>query len=299
MIYDVVVIGAGPAGINAAIYAGRYMLKTLVIGVLPGGKAGEAWEICNFLSYEKIRGSEFVQKLLSQLAALKIELKPNLVNTITKKKDYFEIKTDSSNYLAKKVILAMGSDKRKLGVKNEDKFLGKGVSYCATCDASFFKGKQVGVVGGGSAALTSALLISEYASQVHIIYRRASFDKAEPTWVDLVNKNKKIKTIFNVHIQELKGDKKLQSIKLSNDNEILVDGLFIEIGSIPNTDLLKELDLKMEKGYIKTDKNQKTNVSGLFAAGDITNNPLKQIITAASDGAIAATSAYKELQQSK
>lgn len=300
MIYDVIVIGAGPAGINAAVYASRYRLKTLVIGEIVGGLVGEAYEICNFLTCFRLKGLELAKRMAEHAKQEGVEIVNEKVKEAKKKNDLFEIKTESKRYEAKKIIIATGTEKKKLGLKNEDKLLGKGISYCATCDAPLFKNKVVGVVGGSDAALTSALLLAEYAKKVYIIYRKERFYRAEPAWVEVVAKNKKIKSMFNLEVKELIGKEKLMAVKLSNGKVLGLDGLLIEIGGIPRKDLALQLKARVDnEGYIVVDKNQRTNVQGVFAAGDITNNPLKQIITAASEGAVAAYSAYNEIKKEK
>jgi len=297
-IYDLVVVGAGPAGMNAAVYASRYRLKTLVIGELFGGLVSEAYEICNFLACYRIKGMELAKRMMEHAKAEGAIIKNEKVIGIKKIKDYFEVKTSSGIYKSRSIILATGTEKRKLNLKNEDELLGKGVSYCATCDAGFFKNKIVGVVGGGDNALTSALLLAEYSKKVFIIYRRDKFYRAEPAWQEQVAKNKKIKCLFNSEVIELIGKDKLKAIKLNNGKVMKVDGLFIEIGTIPKKELAEQLNLKLESGYIVVNRNQETSVKGIFAAGDITNNPLKQIITAASEGAVAAHSAYEYIAKS-
>lgn len=293
--YDVIIIGTGPAGLSAAVYSARYNLKTLVFGEVIGGLASEAYEIFNFISYEKIKGIELSMKMKKHVESLGVEIKNEKIIELSKKDKGFLVKSQDNDYFAKKVILAMGSEKNRLEVKNENNFLGRGLSYCATCDAALFKNKIVGVVGGGDAALTSALLLSKFAEKVYIFYRRDRFFRAKPPWVEAVKKNEKIKSIFNVNVTELIGNEALEAVKLDNNEEIKLDGLFIEIGSTPNIELCEQLGVNLEKGYIKVDKKQRTNVEGVFAAGDITNNYLKQIITAAAEGAIASTSAYEEL----
>jgi thioredoxin reductase (NADPH) len=294
MEYDVVIIGSGPAGLTAAIYAARYKLKTLVLGQLHGGIAGEAWEICNFPTYGRVKGFELMMKMIKQVQDLGVEIKNEEVLEITEK---LIVKTNKKEYSTKKIILATGTERKRLELKKEKEFLGKGISYCATCDGGFFKDKIVGVVGGSDAALTAALLLSRFAKKVYIFYRKEKFFRAEPSWIDEVKKEKKIEPIFNVNIIELLGDKKLEKIKLDNKNEIELDGLFVEIGSTPNSSLGKNLGLKMQEGYILTDERMKTNVDGVFACGDVRESPMKQIITACSDGAIAANCAYEEIQK--
>ena len=296
MEYDVIIVGSGPAGLTAGVYAGIYKLNALIIGEQIGGLVSEAIEIRNFPTYKKIGGVEFVQKMNDQVEDLGIETKNDCVISIEKVGSMFSVKTNSEEYKAKKIILTSGLEKKKLGLENEDVFLGKGVSYCATCDAPFYKDKVVCVVGGSNSALTSALLISKFAKEVYIIYRKDKFFRAEPMWVGEIERNEKIKVIFNSNVVELKGKEKLESVVLDNGDELKTDGLFVEIGSVPNTKLAKELGIELEEGYIKVNKRQKTNIEGIFAAGDITNNPLKQIIVACAQGAVAANSAYEELR---
>lgn len=293
-VYDIIIIGAGPAGLNAAVYAARYHLKTLVFGEILGGMAAEAYEICNFLTYDKIKGFELAMKMKDQVKNLGVDIKSNKVAGIVKKK-YFEVKTKDNTYFAKKIILATGTHKRKLNLDNEERLTGRGVSYCATCDAAFFKDKIVGVVGGSDAALTAALLLSEYAKQVHIIYRKGRFFRAEPAWVHLIEKNNKIKPLFNSNVLKLVGDTILEGVFLDNGKELKLEGLFVEIGAIPQTKLAKEMNVKLDHDYIKTDREQRTDVPGIFACGDVTNNPLKQIVVAAAEGAIAAKMAYNDI----
>ncbi|MCD6558091.1 MAG: FAD-dependent oxidoreductase [Candidatus Aenigmarchaeota archaeon] len=296
--YDLIIAGAGPAGLTAAVYAGRYLLNALVIGELEGGMISEASEVCNFPSYESITGIELTKKLVKQVKSLGIEIKQERIIEIKKNKE-FEVKTNISTYRAKKIILATGTKKRKLNIKGEKEFLGKGVSYCATCDAAFFKDKVVAVVGGSDAALTAALLLSEYAKKVYIVYRRERFFRAEPTWIKRVEENKKIEPLFNSNIKEIKGSNKVESIVLDSGEELSVDGVFIEIGLVSSTELAEQLKLELDDGYIVTDRHQRTSLPGVFAAGDITNNPLKQAITAAAQGAVAAASAYEEIKGKK
>ncbi len=294
MNYDVIIIGAGPAGLTSAIYASRYKLNTLVIGEVVGGDAVKAYKIENFPSYESIKGYEFIKKLREQVEKLNVKIKLEEVINVSENK-FFEVKTSENKYLCKKIIIAIGSKKEKLNLKDEHKFIGKGISYCATCDAAFFKNKITAIIGGSNAALTSALLLSEFSKKVYIIYRKDKFFRADPIWVEKIKKNKKINVIFNANVAELIGKEKLEEIKLDNNKKLKLDGLFVEIGGKPDLKFLKNLEL--ENGYIKTDKEQRTNIKGVFAAGNVTNNKLKQIITACAECAVAANSAYNELKE--
>jgi len=299
-IYDLIIVGSGPAGLMAGVYAARYKLDTLIFGKLPGGLISEAYEICNFPTYEMITGMELSQKMINQVMKLGVEIKYEEVSEIRKNEEnLFVVKSISGEYLARRIILAIGTERRKLNVKGEKEFTGKGVSYCATCDAAFYKDKTVAVVGGGDTALTSALLLSEFAKKVYIIYRRDRFFRAEPTWIEQVEKNEKIEPVFNSNIIEIYGDEVVRGVKLDTGKDLKLDGVFIEIGSVPDTRLPDMLGIKTEKGYIVVDKYQRTNVEGVYAAGDITNNPLKQAVTACGEGAIAANSAYESLRDEK
>lgn len=293
MEYDLVIIGAGPAGLTAGIYAARYHLKTLIIGQLPGGVAAEAWEICNFPTYGRVGGFELMQKMISQVKELGVEI----VNEEAKEIREKSVITNKKEYFAKKIIIATGTQRRELGIENEREFLGKGISYCATCDGGFFKDKIVGVVGGSDAALTAALLLSRFAKKVYIIYRGEKFFRAEPAWVEEVNNEEKIESVFNSEVIELIGEGKLEKIKLNSSKIIDVDGLFIEIGSNPRSELAKEIGVELKEGYILTDERMKTNVKNVFACGDVIDSKLKQIITACSQGAIAANCAYEEIEK--
>lgn len=296
MAYDLIIIGSGPAGLTAGLYAARYKLNTLVIGAVSGGMAAEAVKVCNFPSYEEISGWELMQKMENQVKKLGVEIKSEIAERVEKAGFGFLVETASGKYEAKNLILAMGKEKRKLGLKDEDRFLGKGVSYCATCDAAFYKDKQAGVIGGSDAALTAALLLSRFASKVFIIYRKGKFFRAFPAWVEEVKENKKIEVIFKTEVVKLEGNKFLERVELSNGRKLDVEGLFIETGAVPASRLAKELGVKIDKGgHIKVNRKQETNAEGVFACGDVTNNTLKQVITACGEGAVAAFGVYKRM----
>ncbi len=297
--YDLVIIGLGPAGYSAAIYAGRYKIDVLLVGQIPGGIAGTAHDVRNYAGFEKISGMELMMKMHKQIEALEIPIKQDLVENIKKTNEGFLIKINKEEILAKKLIISTGTQRRELGILREKELVGKGISYCATCDAGFYKDKIAAVVGGGDAALTAALLLAKFAKKVYIIYRKPEFTKAEIAWVDEVQNTENIEVIFNTEVKELLGEEKLEKIKLNQGEDLELDGLFIEIGGTSNTKLAEELNLELENGEIVVDKNQETNVSGVFAAGDVANKPFKQMITAAGDGATACYSAYKQLQKEK
>jgi len=295
-IYDLIVIGTGPAALTAGVYAARYKLDTLLIGKSLGGMIFEAHKVCNFPSYYEITGMELTNKMVDHVKKLGIEIKQEEVKEIKKNK-VFTIKTNQEEYQAKKIIIAKGTEKRKLDIKGEKEFTGKGVSYCATCDAAFYKDKIVGVVGGSNSAITAALLLADYAKKVYVFYRQEKFFRAEPTWVSQLEKNEKIEAKFNTELKEIYGENSVQGIKLNTGEDLELGGVFIEAGSLPDETLSKQLTLDSENGYIIVNKKQQTNVQGIFAAGDTTNNPLKQVITACGEGAIAANSAFEEIQK--
>ncbi len=291
--YDVAIIGAGPAGLTAALYSARYMLKTIVIGEIAGSELTEAYEVENFPTHKKISGFEIVNKIADQVRSLGVKIVERKVEKIERKEQFIidgEIK-------AKTIIVAIGRKKRKAGIEGEDRFVGKGVSYCATCDAAFYMGKKVAVVGGGDAALTSALLLSQFASKVYIVYRRDKFFRAEPIWVKKVEENDKIEPIFNSIITKINGDDKVKSIVINGEKEMEIDGVFIEVGSVPDTKFIEMIGVKNRDGYIVVDKEQRTDIKGIYACGDVTDNSLKQAITAAAEGAIAAASAYNDIRR--
>lgn len=299
---ELVIIGAGPAGLTASIYASRYKIDHLVIGESLGGLAFEAHKICNYPTEKEIKGFELVQKIQDSADSLGAEILADKVVNISYN-NVFKIETQGKKeILAKNILLATGTEHRKLNLENEDKFLGHGVSYCATCDAMFFKDKRVAVVGGSDSANTAALYLSELADKVYQIYRRDKL-RGDPTWVNQIVKNDKIELIFNNQVKELKGADSLESLILeepyNEETELPIDGLFIEIGTVAKSDIM-DLD-KDDRGYIKVDKSQKTSRENVWAAGDITNgsNNFRQIITACSEAAIAIEDIFKTIQKSK
>ena len=302
-IFDVAIVGSGPAGYSASVYASRYNLRNVVFGKLPGGTISEAHKVCNYLAFEEITGLELSDRFSSHAKNFGAEIQNKSVVDIKKMGDIFKIYTESDNiFEAKSVILATGTKRKKLAIPDEDKYIGKGVSYCATCDSNFFKEKMVAVVGGSNAATTAALLLSEVATHVYIIYRKDSL-RGDQKWVEAVLQNKKIEVIYNTLVIGLKGNGKLEGITLDtefNRGKLLkVDGLFIEIGSEPNGDLPLKLGLKTDEvGYIETEDDQSTNIEGIWAAGDMTTNSnrFQQVVTAVSEGAIAANSVYQYLK---
>lgn len=297
--YDLAIIGAGPAGMSASIYASRYGIKNIIIGQ-PGGLAATTHEIGNYLGFESITGFEFAQKGESHVRKYGAEIEYALVKKISKENNVFKIILDSDKEVeAKNILIAVGTAHRSLGIAGEKDFLGKGLSYCTTCDGYFYRGKTVAINGGGDSALSAAVFMADIAEKVYLIHRRDEF-RAEDFWIESVKKNPKIELVFNANIKEIKGDTKLNEIILDapykDSTSIIVDGLFIEIGFVPNVELFRGLGIDIDEGgFIKVDAEQKTNIEGVWAAGDIStnSNKFKQIVTAAAEGAVAAVSIQK------
>lgn len=303
-LYDLVIIGAGPAGLSASIYASRYGIKNVVIGGVAGGLTTQTHEIGNWLGTEKIAGWEFAQKSSEHVKAYGTEMIPALVDEIKKIENGFLLYlSDGKKIEAKTVILAMGTKHRHLGVPGEKELAGKGVSYCATCDGFFYKGKTVAVVGGNDSAAGAAVFLGDIAEKVYMIYRGEKL-RCETFWGEAIAKNPKITMLYNTNIKEIKGGEKVESVALDNPyegkDELSIDGVFAEIGSVPITDLVTDLGIETdEDGYIKIDPSGRTSEKGIWAAGDITtgSDKFKQIITAASEGAIAAHSVQEFLKK--
>ena len=307
--YDVIVVGAGPAGLSAALYSARFALRTLVIAEVIGGTLTDAGVIDDYLGIPGIKGPDLARKFEEHVRSYDINIIHDRVVDIRNEGGVFRIKCLSgSEYVGKTVILAVGSIRKKLSVPGEREFSGRGVSYCAVCDAPLYRGKVVAVVGGGNSALQSALLVASYASRVYLIHRRDTF-RAFPVYVNLAKNNPKIELVLNSVVIEIGGTKtvewiKVRNIRTSEERKLEVNGVFIEIGSEPPKDFFKNLGLEVdEKGYVAIKPGQATNIPGLFAAGDCTGGNYKkkfdQIITAAAEGAIAALSAYEYLMKGK
>ena len=298
---DILIIGAGPAGMSAAIYARRALKKTVVLEALSyGGQIINTLEIENYPVAPHISGFDFATKLYNQAKELGAEFLFEKAVSISKEKDYFSVKTNKNEYKAKSIIIATGADNRKLGIDLEKEFIGKGISYCATCDGAFYKGKEVAVVGGGNTAIEDALYLSNIVNKVYLIHRREEF-RGDSVGVEELQKKKNVEFLLNSHVTKLKGQDKLEEIVISNKDgsskNIRVKGLFVAIGRVPESEFISNLIDVDESGYIKAAENCHTNIEGIFVAGDNRVKELRQLVTATSDGAIAATEAVKYLQK--
>lgn len=296
--HDTIIIGGGAAGLGAALYAARFKLDTVVIAKEFGGTGNEAHLVDNWIGDPGITGMALMDKFTGHVKSYGVGMVEAEVTDVKKSKAGFIVTTKQKAYEAKTLILASGMKHRHLGVPGEKELAGKGVSYCYTCDAAFFKNKVVGVVGGNDSAAQAALLCAEYATKVIVLYRGDRM-RAEPVTTEQVYANKKIEVLHNVNVVKVNGQKKVESATLDTGKDIAMDGIFIEIGSYPVTELPKSLGVGLdEKGFVKVDNECRTDVPGVFAAGDMTNSTmLKQFITSASDGSRAAQSAYYFIQK--
>ena len=297
-IYDCVIVGAGPAGLGAAIYEARYKVDCIVVGQETGGTANLAHDIENWPGY-KGPGWTLMDKFKEHVLSFDVPIITDGINGLTKKDGHFEVMGDKATYKGKTIIMATGTKRRELGIPREKEMTGKGLSYCATCDCVFMKDKVVGVVGGADAAAMAAQILAEHAKKVIIIYRKDKM-RAEPARVELLEKNPKIEFKYNVNVVELIGENMLEKVKLDNGEELEMEGIFIEIGGIPLTALAQELGIELAKnGRIQVDAGMATNLKGFYAAGDITtgSNEFNQIATAVSEGSIAALSVFNHLKK--
>ena len=298
--YDVVIIGAGPAGLNAALYSARAGLKTLVLERLfAGGQAATTSEVDNFIGTGKIGGAALCMQMEKQAKSFGAEVKyEDVLSLDTSEK---KIVTKKNTYLARAVIIATGASQRKIGIDGEEKFRGRGVSYCATCDGGFFKDKTVCVIGGGDTAAEDALYLSNICKKVYVIHRRDKFRAAAKTVEKLYN-NSKIEIVLNTVAEKINGGDFVNSVSVKNvasgeKREISTDAVFVAAGNIPSNALFKGMIKTDENGYIIVDKNMRTDKENIYAAGDVCQKPLRQIITACADGAVAASSAAEDIME--
>lgn len=301
MTYDVVIIGTGPAGLTAALYACRRSLKTLVIGQTMGGQAILPACVENYPGFGKTDGATLVKEWQDQAIAAGAEIKIGLVTEVESEDDGFEVELeDDTEHKAKAIILALGRTPRKLNVPGETEFVGKGVAYCATCDAPLFSGKDVVVAGGGNAAVDAAILLAGVVNKVYLIYRGDQL-KAEAVLIHKLNTLVNVEVMFNSTIAEISGANFMESVKVvdssnNSQRDLAAQGVFVEIGGTANTDFVKDFVKLNENQEIIINEYNQTSVKGIFAAGDATTVPFKQMIVAAGEGAKAALSAYNYIQ---
>lgn len=299
--YDLIIVGAGPAGITASIYAARKRMNFLVIAKDLGGQTALSAKVENYTGYQFIPGAELVQKFREHLEQFKIELKEGEKATLAKKgKDSLKIETEQGKYEAKTAVIASGRIPRKLGAEGEDEFKNRGVTYCATCDAPLFVDMEVAVIGGGNAALDAVLQLIKIAKKVYLMDIAPQL-RADPIMVEKAKNSKKVTIYNNTKVDKIYGDKFVRGMKIFREDkteDLTVGGVFIEIGSLPASDFVKDV-AKNEIGEIMVNCKCETSVDGIFAAGDVTNVPAKQIIVACGEGAKATLSAFEYLSKKK
>jgi thioredoxin reductase (NADPH) len=296
--YDVFIVGSGAAGLTAAIYTGRKELKTIIVSTDVGGQALLTDHIENYPGVEKISGPDLMLKFQTQAMAFGSEMVTGRVEKITKKDKKFVVKSsDGEQYISKTVILASGKTPRKLDIPGEDKFMGKGVATCATCDAPLFRSKEVAVIGGGNSALEAVELLNNFATKIYLVHRREEFS-ADVITLNKIKKMKKVEIITNAKPLEIRGDKFVSGLVIDGKEkkELRVEGVFVEIGYELDTKWLKDITKLNKKGEIIIDTSNNTSTRGIFAAGDVSTVPYKQAVISAGEGAKAGLEAYKYIK---
>ena len=292
--YDLIIIGGGVAGLTSAIYALRGGLKVLLIEkYMIGGQSVNANEITNYPGFVSISGAELGLTIHKQAELLGLETEYDEVISVDLKNKI--ISTKSSQFKSLCIVLSMGAKSRKLNLKNEDNFTGRGVHYCATCDGNFYKNKNVVVVGGGNTAIEESIYLSNICKKVTLVCRKPILS-GQKLLVDKLEKNRKVEIIYNQEVKDLIVDNVLKGVKLTNNQVINTDAIFIAIGRDPNTELINN-QLKLNNGYIVADENMHTDIEGVFVAGDVRVKNLRQLATAIGDGAIAGTEASKYVNE--
>lgn len=295
-IYDLIIIGGGPAGLTAAIYSSRRALKTLVVTRDIGGQITKTDAIENYPGLEKISGAALATKFFDQAKSFGAEFAFDEVKKITKVENNFEVETGSKKFVAKAIILAFGKKPRELNVPGEDRLKGSGVSYCSTCDTPFYKGKTLAIVGGGNSAIEALIYAAKIVKKAYLIYRGSEF-RAEAELQKQIDEFNNIEIILNDEVAEIVGQNQVESLKLKSGKDLPTDGVIIEIGYVIDRTLAQGLVDMDESNQIIVDNLQQTSTTGIFAAGDLTTTPAKQIVIAAGEGAKAALSAYDYLQK--
>lgn len=304
MKYDVIIIGGGAAGLTAAIYTARRAMKTLVISQDIGGQAATTLLVENYPGFESIGGTDLMLKFKKQAEKFGAEFVFDEVSRVEKKEDYFIVQTASGPYETETVILAFGLSHRHLNVEGEEKLIGRGVSYCATCDGPLYKGKTVAVIGGGNSALCSAQYLADLASKVYLIHRSDEF-RGEEIMANQLKASPKVELVVNSVVTNIIGEQKVEALTVAEARNpqklknIPVEGIFIEIGFVVKSGFIKDLIEVDEKNQIKVSSNNETSVPGIFAAGDVTTVTYKQIVISAGEGSKAALQAYSYLQKKR
>ena len=300
--YDTIIIGAGPAGMTAALYAARSNLKVALIeGGLPGGQMNNTSDIENYPGYANISGPELAEKMFEPLENLGVEHLYGFVENIENHGDVKKVITDDEEFETRTVIVATGSKHRLLGVPGEEELNSRGVSYCAVCDGAFFRDQDLLVVGGGDSAVEEAIFLTQFAKSVTIVHRRDEL-RAQKVLQDRAFANEKINFIWDSVVKEIKGENRVESVVIENvkTNQVTehaFGGVFIYVGLDPVSDFTKDLQIQDESGWIVTDDHMKTSVAGVFAVGDVRQKDLRQVTTAVGDGAIAGQEAYKYITE--
>ena len=305
MTYDVIIIGAGPAGYTAGIYCSRARHDTILIsGLLPGGQLMNTTDVENYPGFDEgIMGPDLMQIMRKQTENMGTKIIDDVVTNVDFSQNPFKVSTASTNFEAKTVIVCTGATPRKIGIDGEQTFAGKGVSYCATCDGAFFRDQELAVVGGGDSCMEEATFLTKFASKVHIIHRRDEF-RASKIMQERALDNEKITVHWNSTVSDIKGDQKVQQVilkdtKTGEETSVDMNGVFVAIGHEPNTELFKDQLELDENGYIVLNKNTQTSVDGVFSAGDVHDHRYRQAVTAAGYGCMAAIDVDKYLSEQK
>jgi thioredoxin reductase (NADPH) len=305
--YDVIIAGAGPAGMTAAVYASRANLKTLMLERgIPGGQMANTEDVENYPGFDHILGPDLSNKMFEHSKKFGAEYAYGDIKEIVDHGDYKTIVAGKKEYQTRALIIATGAEYKKLGIPGEEELTGRGVSYCAVCDGAFFKEQHLAVIGGGDSAVEEGMYLTRFADKVTIIHRRDEL-RAQKILQDRAFKNEKIEFIWDTVVHEVNGNGpggkvsslSIENVKTGEKSEFEVDGVFIYIGMLPLNDPFKSLGILNEEGYIPTNDNMETKVPGIFAAGDIREKELRQIVTATGDGSIAAESAIKYVESVK
>ena len=302
--YDLIIIGAGAAGLSAGIYAARSGLKTLIIDEkLAGGTSADAPIVENYPGFAEIGGAELAEKMTNHCRKTGVTIHElETVTALNLQGEKKTVKTTHAEYEANAIIIATGSHYREIGVKGEKEFRGKGVSYCGVCDGPLFKGKNVMVVGGGNSAAITTLYLSGLAANVTVVHRREAFRCEEALTKDIQSKQN-VQILWNAELKEIKGGKVVETVtvfdsKTNETKELQVSAVFVQVGEAPNSQVAKDSSVEIdEHGYIKTDVFQRTNIPGVYVAGDVSNHPVKQVGTAVGQGITAALEAYSFIRR--